>query len=162
MTATVAIVVDGVLKNNNSDSVLAGGALLYHGLAEVMKIALITDEDKERTQRWLAINGFREHVLLLSPDADDVLVGGTRRAHQIVLLKLAGSDVDMLVEPDPTIAAAVLQAGTPVMLFAHPKYSRPEFRPGGKNLPTPWSTLVAEIEAQETLRAGDTRIGADA
>lgn len=158
MTATAVIVVEGVLKSNNGDAVIAAGQRLYHGLAEVQKIALITDQDEAAVRRWLSINGFKAHMHLLAPEPDDVLSRGRRRVQQIIHLKEIGCDVEFLIEPNPKIAAKVFHQGTPVLLLAHPQYSKPEFRPGAKSAAIPWNQLTAEIRAQEELRAKDKRL----
>lgn len=159
MSATAAIVIEGVLKSTTGDSVIPSGLHLYHGLAQVMKIALVHDGDEAQIARWLAINGFKDHVHLLTPEPDDVVGPAKRRVRQMIRLRELGCDVEFLVETNPKVAAKVFRSGSATMMMSHPKYSLPEFRPGSKSVAVPWSQLVREIKVQENLRASDVRIG---
>jgi hypothetical protein len=69
--------------------------------------------------------------------------------------------IDLVVEPDPEIAAALLRNGITVVPLLVPQFARPEFRPDWDGSAVPWDTLVNEIDAQRSLRgilAGDLEV----
>jgi hypothetical protein len=76
---------------------------------------------------------------------------------QLSRLRQAGCHVELLIEPNPQIAAHVMSRGTGVLNYLHPNYSSPRFRPDYRETVTPWSELVDEVERQRALREEDQR-----
>jgi len=157
MTATAVIVLDGVLRGSG-DKMLPAGARLYHGLREVMSVAVVTNEASiESADYWLKINGFHKHPYLLSTDPL-ALDDADARSLQIQRLRQAGSVIDFVIEPDPVVALHLLNQGVATLLFTHPRFTNPEHRPDVTATITPWETFVSEIERQESLKATDERL----
>jgi hypothetical protein len=158
VTASVVIVVEGVLQQNNGDGVNPQGTRLYEGFKDTYRLVLVSDMlEGDKVEYWLKINGFTEHALFLPgllTDPDKV--GGTR-LRQLVNIRQAQNVVDFVVEPDPQVCAALLHDGIATMNYLHPKYSSPDHRPDWDGSPRPWDTLVAEVTRQEELRAKDVR-----
>jgi hypothetical protein len=158
MTATVAIVIEGVLSREVGDAVIHQGQRLYWGLMESYKVALISDsEDAEYIQHWLRVNGFNKHPYLTLAQTLDPEDPAERRMRQIARLRQAGCNVELLIEPNPQIAAHVMASGIGVLNYLHPNYSSPRFRPDYRDTVTPWSALVGEVERQRALREEDPR-----
>lgn len=159
MTATAAITVTGVLRAEIGQGVIQSGARLYTGLITGFHtVALLTDDtDVDPVNHWLATNGFREHNYVVSARVDDPEDPGELRLHQISRLRALGSSVDLVVEPNPQVAAHLLANGITVASFLHASYSRPHFRPDYTHTVRPWDALTAEVERQRTLRASDSR-----
>jgi hypothetical protein len=158
VTATVAIVVEGVLAKEVGQAVIHQGQRLYWGLMETYKVALITDDtDIEPVNYWLRVNGFNKHPYITPAKLRDPEDPGERRMQQISRLRQAGCSVELLIEPDPTIAAHVMAHGVAVLNYLHPNYASPRFRPDYKETVTPWSVLREEVERQQALREEDQR-----
>jgi len=157
MTGIIAITLDGVLRSTTNGGSLRSGLLLYRALESHAALAVIADGDtEEKATYWLHQNGLDKHSYLVVAKRTDPLDPGERRVLQITRLKEASS-VDFLIDPDPTVAQAVMASGTPVMLSLHPIYARPEFRPDYKSVAKPWDTLTKDIERQQELRSSDPR-----
>jgi len=157
MTGIIAITLDGVLRSMTNGGSLRSGILLYKALESFAALAIIADGDtEEKATYWLHQNGLDKHSYLVVAKTADPLDPGERRVVQITRLK-ESSSVDFLIDPDPTVAQAVMASGTPVMLSLHPIYARPEFRPDYKSVAKPWDTLVKDITLQQELRLSDTR-----
>ena len=157
MTGIIAITLDGVLRSTTNGGSLRSGILLYKALESFAALAIIADGDtEEKATYWLHQNGLDKHSYLVVAKTADPLDPGERRVIQITRLK-ESSSVDFLIDPDPTVAQAVMASGTPVMLSLHPIYARPEFRPDYKSVAKPWDTLVKDITLQQELRLSDTR-----
>jgi hypothetical protein len=157
MAGIIAMTLDGVLRSLTNGGALRSGILLYNALEPHASLAIITDMDtEEKATYWLAQNGLTKHSYLVLPKTEDPLDPGERRVIQIRRLK-ESSSVDFLIDPDPSVAQAVMASGTPVMLSLHPIYARPEFRPDFKSVAKPWDSLTQELIRQQDLRASDTR-----
>jgi hypothetical protein len=158
MTATVAIVIEGVLQREVGDAVIHQGQRLYWGLMETYKVALVTDDtDAAPVQHWLRVNGFNKHPYLITANVLDPEDEGQRRLQQISRLRQAGCNVELVIEPNPQVAAYLMANGIGVLNYLHPNYSNPKFRPDYQESVTPWSELVGEVERQRALREEDTR-----
>lgn len=157
MTGIIAITLDGVLRSTVNGGSLRSGILLYKALESYAALAVIADGDtEEKATYWLSQNGLDKHSYLVVAHTTDPLDPGERRVIQITRLK-ESSSVDFLIDPDPTVAQAVMASGTPVMLSLHPIYARPEFRPDYKSVAKPWDSLVKDIALQQELRESDPR-----
>jgi hypothetical protein len=158
MSATVAIVIEGVLSREVGEAVIHQGQRLYWGLMEAYKVALISDStDTDAVQHWLKVNGFNKHPYITFTQTADPEDPAERRMRQISRLRQAGCNVELLIEPDPRIAAHAMANGVGVLNYLHPNYSNPRFRPDFKESVTPWSELVDEVERQRALREEDPR-----
>ena len=159
MTATAVIVVEGVLKQNTTDGVISQGSRLYHGLKEQMKVAVVSNSlHPENVERWLLLNGFTDHPYFFHARTTDPWEPGGTRLRQIRDLRESKNFIEIVVEPDPEIAAVLMSEGITVLNFLHPKYQRPEFRPDWEAAVKPWDALVAEVERQQLIKAKDRRM----
>lgn len=152
----VLLAVDGVLKRPESDAIIPAGQLLYHGLAATHAIHLVDDYGTFNTSRpvaesWLRSHGLNKHLRLLKPTSGDTALLDTIRSTR------ADLTVDLVVVADPHIAEQLLAAGYTVCLFAHPRYSRPQWKPDWTGEPRAWDGIVAEIESQDQHYASDAR-----
>lgn len=153
----VVIAIDGVLKRPDSDAVIPGGQLLYHGLSETHVVHL-ADEDhtfnrsKTLAEQWLKRSGFTKHIRVIKPQTSDTygLLGGLQSLR-------ADLHVDLVVVSDPARAAELIDAGYTTILFTHPRYTRPQWKPDYRGEPRAWDDLVAEIEQQDQHYAQDAR-----
>ncbi|MEU7278616.1 hypothetical protein AB0A69_07480 [Streptomyces sp. NPDC045431] len=153
----VVIAIDGVLKRPDSDAVIPAGQLLYHGLAETHVVHLADEHDtfnssKALAQNWLKRSGFTKHIRVIKPSPSQRygLLGGLQSLR-------ADLHVDLVVVADPTVAADLLAAGYTTVLFTHPRYHRPQWKPDYRGEPRAWDNLVAEIEQQDQHYAQDAR-----
>lgn len=158
----LAIAIDGVLRQPHSGAPIGTGNLLYAALCEVANVALIADsQTEEQAKHWLLVNDMTKHNYLVLPRETDPEDGGEQRVVQLTRLAEHGP-VSMLVEADPAKAERVIREGIPVLLNIHPAYARPEYLPGHKSLPTPWSSLLAEVDRQQSIKANDDRLSHEA
>lgn len=154
--------IDGVLRQPHSGAPIGTGSLLYKALTEVVNVALIVDsQTEEQAKHWLLVNDMTTHNYLVLPRETDPEDGGAQRVLQVTRLAEHGP-VSLLVESDPAKAEAVVREGIPVLLATHPAYARPEHLPGERMLPTPWSSLMAEIDRQQSIKANDQRLNHEA
>jgi len=154
----VAIVVNGVLRQPNDSSVIIPGLLIYKSLVKDHRVSLIIDSAaKEKVQYWLLMNGLTDHVNEIYWEETDPDDDGARRLRQVARLRRQGP-LSLVYESDTAVATKLLQAQIPTMLFLHPTYTHPDFRPGPAKEPTPWDSLLAEKIRQQEARATDTRL----
>ncbi|MEW1675623.1 hypothetical protein AB0O47_20620 [Streptomyces noursei] len=153
----VVIAIDGVLKRPDSDAITPAGLLLYQGLAETHVVHLVDEPDsfnssKALAEHWLTRNGFTKHIRLIKPQMSDRygLLGGLQALRPDL-------HVDLVVVAAPHQASDLLAAGYTTVLFSHPRYSRPQWKPDYRGEPREWDDLVAEIEAQDQHYAQDAR-----
>lgn len=154
----ITLSVDGVLRQPVSGAPIPSGTLLYRALTEITNVALIADEQtEEQVKHWLLVNDLTEHNYLVMAKETDPEDPGERRVQQVTRLA-ATAAVDLAIEADPARAEALIRDGVATLLYMHPAYSRPDYLPGSQRLPTPWSSLVAETERQQTIKANDARL----
>lgn len=154
----VAIVVNGILRQPNDSSVIIPGLLIYKSLVKDHRVSLIIDSAaKEKVQYWLLMNSLIDHVNEVYWDETDPEDSGERRLRQIGRLRKQGP-IGLVYEADTIAATKLLQAQIPTMLFLHPQYTHPDFRPGVRDEPTPWNDLLGEKIRQQEARATDTRL----
>lgn len=159
---TAVIQIEGVLRKPVTGAVIDSGRRLYHGLASTYRIVLVSDgDDREYTGHWLGMENFTRH--------DHIVYAGDRRPRHespwvgtAGMLKISyGYDTDLFVIPDPHDATFLIHYGYNVLLFVQAAYALPEWSPNDPKGVQPWGELVAEIAAQQALRATDTRMHND-
>lgn len=154
----VAIVVEGFLRMPNDSSVIIPGLLLYKSLVKDHRVSLIIDSAaRDKVQYWLLMNGMTEHTREVYWEQDDPEDVVDRRIAQVGRLRQDGP-LSLIFEPDPSVCAALLEKGITSLMFLHPRYMHPDFRPDAKGEVTPWSLVVAEQTRQMEARATDTRL----
>lgn len=154
----IALTIDGVLRQPFGGAPIPTGILLYRALADATNVALVADEQtEEQAKHWLLVNQLTDHNYLVLRREEDPEDAGERRVTQVVRLSATGP-VDLVVDADPTVAEALIRGGFTTLLYTHPAYAQPDHLPGSRRLPTPWSSLVSEIERQQDIKANDSRL----
>lgn len=156
--ATCLMTVSGVLRGPSGQPITEG-VRLYTALAETYRVALASDDVDDDTM-WLQIEGLRQHQQIVG-DTPGYLRGSDRLLSQVDWLLGKGHDLTLVVDPNPSNIAKMLHKGVVSMLFAQPKYARPEFRPDFKHQVKPWAEMVAEIETQALLEQQPRRTSED-
>jgi len=158
MSPTGVFVLDGVIRKPNTETIIRQGISLFRAVSPGIRTAILGTTDKERDEWFLKANN-------LIPDPDiyplRVTEGATlaeRRLAQIARVRAIGANVEFVVEPDPEIAAHLMDQGVPVLLFLSPQYSHPDFRPDAEREAKPWDQLRATVDYQTALRVGDNRL----
>ena len=68
-------------------------------------------------------------------------------------------EIDWIITPDPDIAMGLYYQGFRSMLWADPRYSRPEFRPDAPgHQASSWNKLAAGLKEDRELAGKDERI----
>jgi hypothetical protein len=152
MASTFVITLDGVLRNPHTQAVNLQGIRLYRALASTGRLAVLCGPDEARDKHFLAQNGLTEHAYLVPESLDAAPTNSGRRMAQITYLRRMQCHIECVVEPDPDVAAELLSNGVAVLVYLHPVYTQPSFRPDYKNEATPWNNLVQEVDYQLAMR----------
>lgn len=160
-TSNIAMVVDGILRAPNDSAVIMSGALLYHSLVKSHRVTLIVDSmAKEKVQYWLRVNGFFDHAGEVYYEVGDPENVVDRRKLQLQKIRQHGG-LAFVVESDTEATEMFHDIGVPVLLYVHPKYMKPEHRPGFSQEVAPWNSLVSTVRKEREMRAMDVRLNDD-
>ena len=145
--------VDGVLRSESGIPIYQGLAL-YRMFNEDVRVILLTDE-REKTNRWLL-----EHKINKFDDLIDRNVPGVLEDPDIEQVKYVRSQgkVELVVTSDTELAKKLLEIGLDTLLFLHPTYLRPEFRPDGRQGIRSWAAIEEEIDKQIEMIREDPRV----
>ena len=145
--------VDGVLRSESGSPIYQGLAL-YRMFNEDVRVILLTDE-REKTNRWLL-----EHKINKFDDLIDRNVPGVLEDPDIEQVKYVRSQgkVELVVTSDTELAKKLLEIGLDTLLFLHPTYLRPEFRPDGRQGIRSWAAIEEEIDKQIEMIKEDPRV----
>lgn len=152
----IGFVVDGVARRmNDQANSNPNGLALLNALIPTGRVTLLADgydRDRKVLEHFLKfhrITGYADiDISVLSDGASSV----DRRMAQLNRLRRTGP-VSFMVEPDPKIAAALMAEGVPTLLYLHPQYTVPSWRPDYGGSLRRWDDMVAETERQVSLRA---------
>ena len=149
----IVMFVDGVLRSESGSPIYQGLAL-YRMFNEDVRVILLTDE-REKTNRWLL-----EHKINKFDDLIDRNVPGVLEDHDIEQVKYVRSQgkVELVVTSDTELAKKLLEIGLDTLLFLHPTYLRPEFRPDGRQGIRSWAAIEEEIDKQIEMIREDPRV----
>lgn len=150
----VLVFLDGVLKNS-SGAPITQGVALFRSL-QAQRRTLILCKNREKSEVWLKENKIIKIDDLIS--SEDLLIESDFRLVDHCRSK---GPVDVVVTADPSLASKLLEVGLTALLFASPRYIRPEFRPDATRGVKMWSDLQAEIDRQEDLYREDPRANED-
>jgi hypothetical protein len=125
------------------------GLKLFHSLRTSNPIILVSNDTVEHTDYWLKTQGIgKDHyALLMTPqpvDRSEPLAEVPLR--QLDRLMGMGHNLGLLISADPYVVKEAVKKGVPSLLFAHPTYARPEWRPEH----SPGMRAWAEIEEEQT------------
>ena len=145
--------VDGVLRSESGSPIYQGLAL-YRMFNDDVRVILLTDE-REKTNRWLL-----EHKINKFDDLIDRNVPGVLEDPDIEQVKYVRSQgkVELVVTSDTELAKKLLEIGLDTLLFLHPTYLRPEFRPDGRQGIRSWAAIEEEIDKQIEMIKEDPRV----
>ena len=150
---SVAIFVDGVLRGDGNVPIYQGLAL-YRMFNEDIRVVLLC-EDKTLVHRWLL-----EHKINKLDDIMDYTVPGILNDPDFDLVKYVRSQgkLDLVITADIELSKKLLEIGMDTLMFLHPSYLRPEFRPDSRQGVRSWSEIEAESEKQIEMRREDPRV----
>lgn len=151
--STFAMVLDDVLRKTKDESVNLQGMHLYNALASVGRLAILCGPDEEKASWFLASNGFTQHAALIPEKPASAPTKEGRRLYQVTELRAQQARLEFVVEPDPDIATALFREGIPVLVYLHPQYTQPAFRPDYRSVAKPWDNLIDEVDYQIKMRA---------
>lgn len=150
----IAMFVDDVLRKG------IGGGPIYQGLAlfrmfnQDIRVILLCEE-KNRTNRWLL-----EHNISKIDDLVDYTVPGIHANPDLDLVKYVRSQgkLDLVVTGNVELSKELLEQGIDTLLFLHPTYLRPEFRPDSRQGVKSWAAIEQELEKQANMIREDPRV----
>jgi len=156
MTSIVIFALEGVLQSAGGRPVEAG-CRLYRTLRSSLlyQVGVISAAGETTARR------FFDHQHLAAPtfinwseaDPDD----WTDTC--MVLRRAYPYDIDLIIVPDPAIAAELYHEGFRTMLWTDPRYSRPEHRPDARPPgASSWAKLASGLASDRDLIAADDRI----
>ena len=133
--------VDDVLRSSTGSPIYQGLAL-YRMFNEDVRVILLTD-DREKTHRWLL-----EHRINTFDDLVDRNVPGILNDPDLEQVKYCRSQgkVELVVTGNVELSKKLLEIGLDTLLFLHPTYLRPEFRPDGRQGMKAWADIEEQIE----------------
>ena len=145
--------VDDVLRSSTGSPIYQGLAL-YRMFNEDVRVVLLTD-DREKTHRWLL-----EHRINTFDDLVDRNVPGVLDDPDLEQVKYCRSQgkVELVVTGNVELAKRLLEIGLDTLLFLHPTYLRPEFRPDGRQGVKAWAEIENEIDKQIEMIKEDPRV----
>lgn len=149
----VVMFVDGVLRSDTGSPIYQGLAL-YRMFNEDVRVILLSNE-REKTHRWLL-----EHKINKIDDLFDYNLPGVLDDPELDQVKYCRSQgkVDVVVTADLDLATKLLQEGLDTLVFLHPTYLRPEFRPDGRQGVRSWAAIEAEMDKQIEMIKEDPRV----
>ncbi|AZM47753.1 hypothetical protein DMB38_19960 [Streptomyces sp. WAC 06738] len=141
------MVVEGILRTPEGEGHYDTGWSLYQALAKNTRLYLLSAVwTEEQSRLWLAKRELRGHINYIHQPA----AGPAGRLE--ALERLRSWRVGLVLEPDPTCAAAELDAGWNTAVITHAAYSQPQWRPDYPGTPRPWDDLTEAVERQTELR----------
>lgn len=168
MATIAAIGVEGVLSQQvptvesiTTQGPVQTGLKLFVGLRSMFKIVLLTDElDTSLVEHFLKQNGIDGHAYLIPRRPWEVDLDHTQlRMHQLERLRgELGMPISLMVDHDPKVCAQAMFKGVVGLLFAHPQYARPEFRPDDLRGVKAWADIEVESARQRELKGSDPRL----
>lgn len=149
---TYAITLHGVLQQHNG-APNRQGIDLYQALAGIGRVVVLGGPEQAKDEYFLASNGLGLHVSYVPEDWSHSNDQGAIRIKQVNDIRAAGTPIDLVVEPDPQIAARIFDVSVPVLLYLHPRFSEPSFRPDFKSVAKPWDEMVKVVDYQIQMKA---------
>lgn len=137
------------------------GIKLMTALGTMFKLALVTDEENlGPVEHFLRTNHIRDHAYLMGRKQTQVTYDHRElRAAQLQDARGGhGLVIGLVVDPDPNVVSDALRSGLVGLVFAHPSYQRPEFRPDAEQGVKAWADIEAEMLAQKELKETDPRL----
>jgi len=149
----IVIFMDGVMRSESKIPIYEGISL-YKSL-NVNGTVMLACDDQEEAARWCkehkltGIDGFISNKTVGEYEDKDFL----KIQHQ-----QSNGPLHMVIVSDIDLAKKCLQNGIKTLLWLHPVYLSPKFRPDGRTGRKSWDDLVGELDRQVELMAEDDRI----
>jgi hypothetical protein len=150
----VVIELDGVLKN--SITPIVSGINLYKILNQKYKVFIICG-DKKKAENFLLSNRLNKVDDLIDESFVPHEYGRALNKRQIDFIRSKGN-IDFVVTANTMLAKQLLEDGLEVLLFLHPHYIRPEFRPDMAEGVRRWADIESEIDKQNAMIQNDKRV----
>jgi hypothetical protein len=151
---SVIVLFEGVISNPRKQAPITEGVLLYKTINESNR-TIILAKDKERTDIWLKKNNMAKNTDDIVQISDSVVE--EPRLASIKSLMSRGR-IEFVVTDDVDLAKTLVEMSVTVLVFVHPKYVKPEFRPDGRIGMKSWNAITEELDKQQGLLQEDTRI----
>lgn len=154
MRGTTLIAVEGVLAQVKLGERLVEShplprALgLYETLRASDRIMLSTTAPPEDVQHWLRVNGFKDWGSVFAENYLFPEEHALRQHHRTIG---RNEGVALYLTADPEDAAQALYEGFTTLVYCHPQFGRPEWRPDVEVAIKPWDLLTTEIDRQRLL-----------
>ena len=169
MPKLVVVTAEGVLCRRDGDNTfranqpIGPGLDLLACLSQMYNVCVASDEtDRKVVHTWLIEHGLREHFSYVIERGPLMHEDPAERfMDQLTLLRSQGFSIGMAVVADPVMAASALHKGFTSMLFSHPAYARPEWRPDDDRGLRSWADIEEDLARQAELKATDARVGAN-
>jgi hypothetical protein len=130
------------------------GVALYKSLNETNRVILVCD-DAERTSVWLKTNNLAKKLDDIVAVVDTPLDNPNLLTIETIRSK---GKIDYVVTEDTELARQLIEVGIPVLVFLNPRYTRPEFRPDGREGKKSWEIITEELDRQQGLYSEDPRL----
>lgn len=148
----ILIFLDDVMRTPKG-SPLYEGVALYHALKYSKKLSVLA-KDRQDAERWLKTN----NVGKIDEVIDYAYISAVDNK-DLALVEYCRSQgkVELVITADVALAERLLEEGLHTILFLHPMYIRPEFRPDGRGRRS-WDAITEELDRQQELYAEDPRV----
>jgi hypothetical protein len=138
------MVVEGVLQQIVGGQELREGCSLYGAFfLGGYDIVLVSSQKDAKMADWLWQNGLTHHSLVTFSVEEAM-----RKGH----------DVIMVVTPNPRQARRLFAQGVTSLLFTHPSYAQPEWRPDYVGPMVGWNELSRDIADEAARKLTDDRM----
>jgi hypothetical protein len=140
----IVMAIEGVLRSHFNATPIPEGLMLYFTLNENNRVVLVANGPRAEADRWLKNRSIMNVDHIIDEEAL-VVFDEDLRERQITSL-LADGKIDLFIDSDPESVAYAMEQGITSLLFGHPRWVLPEFRPEGRNNIKPWARIVAEVQ----------------
>lgn len=137
------------------------GMTLVSALSTAYNIAVASAEPEgDEIVTWMKEHGMAQFFSYAVPRRVGQPEDRTERfVAQVDHLRSCGFSIGLVVDSDPAAIGALLAKGYNGLVFTHPDYARPEWRPDDSRGARPWAAITEEVERQAKLKAEDGRVG---
>lgn len=149
MAETVLMSIEGILSKDGppNGQPIVTGLRLFHALRSQFKVLLSTlCVEQDWIDHWLNVVGIKETHYLgnADPECDDYEV----RMRHFLEARRSGYELTLVFDSNPQVCAEIMRQGVTAVVFAHPRYSRPEARPDYANPIKPWDEFERAVTAE--------------
>jgi hypothetical protein len=132
-------------------------------LSAAYQVAVLTlSTDKDEVDNWMTTQGLADHysyVVVRQPAFLGITDEVDLRAAQWDFLRGShGFSVEYVIDPNPLVVHRAVERGFNALLFTHPAYARPEWRPDDERGVRAWGDIEAEVQRQVQARTADRRL----